>query len=79
MAKKVLIGIVTSDIKRYCFGNLVEAVRKQTFKDFDVLFVDNSEAEYDKFIASKGFRVIKDLPKDTMINNIHPAYKLMFP
>ncbi len=70
MAKKALIGIVTSDLKKYCFGKLVEAIRKQTFQDFDVLFVDNSDGDYDKFIESKGFRVIKDLPKDTRINSI---------
>ena len=70
MAKKILIGVVTSDTKKYCFDKIVEAMKSQTFHDFDVVFVDNSESDYGKFIEEKGFKVIKDSPKDTRINNI---------
>ena len=67
---KVLIGIVTYDNHRYCLNRFVEAINSQSFRDFDVLFIDNSEEDYDKEIKKRGFKVIKDPKKKTRIDNI---------
>lgn len=57
---RVLVGSPVADVKRYCLGNYIEGLRKLTYKNFDVVLVDNSKTDdYAKEIAKLGFNVIK--------------------
>ena len=62
---RVLVGCTTADVKKYCLGNYVEGLRKLTYKNFDVIIVDNSKTDkYAKEIAKLGFNVIKTPKRD---------------
>ncbi len=57
---KVLVGCPTSNHKEYCLKQYAEAVKKLTYKNYDILLVDNSENdEYLKKIKSEGIEAIK--------------------
>lgn len=56
MLPKILVGCPTSEHKAYCWDRYVEGVRALTYKNFDVLIVDNSEKD-DYYNSIK-----KDLP-----------------
>ena len=59
--EKVLVGCPTSDHKEYCINEYAQAVKSLTYKNYDVLLVDNSEKEdYSKKVKSLGLTVIKD-------------------
>lgn len=52
--KKVLIGIGTCDRFAYCEEHCFGAAYNQSYKDFDVLIVDNSKTtEYSTFLRAK--------------------------
>src|SRR3989338_2828526 len=58
---RVLIGIPTYSGHGYCLDELVACLRKLDFRDFDVIFVDNSEGEeHSVCITKSGFSVIRD-------------------
>ncbi len=70
MKKKILIGVVTSYLHAFCLDRFIGSIENQTFRDFDVLFVDNSKSDYNEILEKKGFTVIKDAPKENRIENI---------
>ncbi|MEM4244785.1 MAG: glycosyltransferase family A protein [Candidatus Nanoarchaeia archaeon] len=57
---KVLVGCPTSMHKAYCLKQYAEAVKKLTYKKYDILLVDNSENdEYLEKIKDEGIKAIK--------------------
>lgn len=68
---RILIGVVTYDGHRYAIEKLLNAINEFTYKNFTLLFVDNSTNEdYKKFLEDKGHRVIKDSAEGTRIDRI---------
>lgn len=58
---KVLVGCPTSFHKAYCLSDYATAVKSLTYKNHDLLLVDNSPTEdYCKRIKALGLPVIKD-------------------
>jgi hypothetical protein len=52
---KVLVGCPTSDHKEYCLKEFAKRVKKLSYKNYDVLLIDNSEGDdYAKKIESYG-------------------------
>ncbi len=41
--KKVLVGAPISDMHRYCFNEFLNAIKNLSYKDYDVLLLDNSK------------------------------------
>ncbi|MDO8556300.1 MAG: hypothetical protein Q7R96_03950 [Nanoarchaeota archaeon] len=61
MEPKVLVGCPTSDHKAYCLEPYIEGLKKLTYKNKDILIVDNSATDnYMKRIQTLGIPVIKD-------------------
>lgn len=61
MEPRILVGCPTSDHKAYCLKEYAEALKKLTYKNFDILIVDNSKSRaYSKKMESMGLKVIKD-------------------
>ena len=57
---KILVGCPTADLKEYCLEQYVQRLKELTYKDFDILLVDNSKTEdYSKKIQSLGINCIK--------------------
>ena len=57
---KVLVGCPTSSHKEYCLKKYADAVKDLTYKNYDILLVDNSKDEsYAKKIKELGLPVIK--------------------
>ena len=60
MEPKILVGCPTSDYKEYCLEEYSKAVKSLTYKNYDILLVDNSKNEnYIKKIRSFNLPVIK--------------------
>ncbi|MBI2105459.1 hypothetical protein HYT56_01315 [Candidatus Woesearchaeota archaeon] len=58
--KKILVGCPTSDYHEYALQEYAEAVKKLTYKNYDLLLVDNSkEDSYIKKLKSLGLPVMK--------------------
>lgn len=58
---RVLVGCPTSDHKAYCLKEYADAIKSLTYKDYDILIVDNSKSQaYSKKMKSLGLNVIKD-------------------
>lgn len=67
----ILVGIVTYDGHRYAIEKLLDAIKKFTYRNFTLLFVDNSASdEYKKLLEDKGHQVIKDSAEGTRIERI---------
>ena len=68
---RVLIGTPHSDIKNYCIEDYIARVKSLSYKNCDVLIVDNSQSRknFKRFIK-EGFNAIHIKPKDKSINNI---------
>ncbi len=59
---RILVGCPTSDYKSYCLREYVDAVKALTYKNYEVLIVDNSKSRaYSKKIMSLGLSIIKDV------------------
>ncbi len=57
---KVLVGCPTSSHKEYCLENYARALKALTYKNFDILIVDNSKDEdYAEKIKALGLPVIR--------------------
>lgn len=57
---RVLVGCPTSELKSYCLEEYIKGLKSLTYKNFDILIVDNSKDEsYVKKIKSFGVPVIK--------------------
>lgn len=60
MSAKILIGCPTSEHKRYCLDRYLDAVKRFSFKNFDLVLADNSEGQtYYNDLKSKGINVLK--------------------
>ena len=60
MLPKVLVGCPTSDYKAYCIESYAKSVKSLSYKNYDILLVDNSEKEdYFKRIKKLSLPVIK--------------------
>jgi GT2 family glycosyltransferase len=56
---KILVGCITSDAKLYCQEEFFEQLKKITYPNKEILFVDNSETnENYKRITKAGFKAI---------------------
>jgi GT2 family glycosyltransferase len=69
---KVLVGGPVSDMHEYCFDDLVKSRKSLTYKNHDLLFVDNSQTDrFYKRIKEAGLPVqrieYKDKARDRMI------------
>ena len=57
---KILVGCPTSDYHEYCIVEYLKAIKSLTYKNFDVLLVDNSKNDnYLKFLKKQKINVIK--------------------
>jgi len=57
---KVLVASPIVDMYRYCLPQYIESLKTLTYKNYDILLVDNSESdEYKKEIESFGVKVLK--------------------
>ena len=71
MEPKVLVGCTVADIKRYCLGNYIQGLKRLTYKNFDVLLIDNSKTDkYAKEIAKFGYNVIKTKHHENIADSI---------
>jgi len=78
MEPKVLIGCVTYDGHKYCIEQFLHNFEKFTYKNFDVVFVDNSEKdEYGEIIEKHKFKVIKDKSEKEKIKKIVNGRKII--
>ncbi|MBU0930262.1 MAG: hypothetical protein KJ623_04280 [Nanoarchaeota archaeon] len=57
---KILIGCPTSVHKKYCLKEYVKAIKSLTYKNFDILLVDNSEGEEYYNEIKKELSCVKD-------------------
>lgn len=61
---RVLVAAVTFDKHSFCLDNFMESLKAQDFKDFDILFVDNSKSadavKYEERLKATGAVVLKD-------------------
>ncbi len=65
MNPKILVGCPTYDGKQYCLDKYINAIKKLTYPNYDILLVDNSKTnEYFNKIKAKGIPVIKDTPEE---------------
>lgn len=63
--KRVLVGTPHSDVKNYCINDYIERVKTLTYKNYDVLVVDNSEGRKNyKLLTKEGFHVSHVKPKN---------------
>lgn len=61
MMPKILIGCPTSDYKSYCLQEYSDGLRKLTYKNSDILLVDNSESQdHYKKIQQLKIPVVRD-------------------
>ncbi len=71
MQPKILVGCPTYEGKAYCLGEFVNGLRKLTYKNKDVLLVDNSKTDfYKQKLESLGINVIKDMPTDSPMQTL---------
>lgn len=57
---KILIGCPTGNFKEYCLEEYLEGIKKFTYKNYDLVLIDNSkEDKYYKKLKSKKINVIK--------------------
>ncbi|MBI2109713.1 hypothetical protein HYT58_00885 [Candidatus Woesearchaeota archaeon] len=58
---KILVGCPTSDHKEYCLKEYSESINSLSYKNYDILLVDNSKTnDYYNKIKSLGINAIKD-------------------
>ena len=61
MEIKILVGCPTSEHKEYCLKEYIEAIKNLSYKNYNILLVDNSKDDrYYNKIKSLGINVIKD-------------------
>jgi len=73
MQPRILIGCPTYEGKAYCLEEFVNGLRKMTYKNKDILLVDNSKTDsYKQKLEQLGINVIKDVqvnsPMQTLVN-----------
>lgn len=75
---KILVGCPTHEVKEYCLELYAKAAKSLTYKNFDVLLVDNSPTdEYLEKIKSLGLDAIKGPSFETAIKRIVASRNLL--
>lgn len=68
---KILIGCPTYDGHAHCIQRFIESLKNLSYKNFDVLFVDNSlQDSYAKLISDAGYEVLRNPASGERIVNI---------
>jgi len=68
---KVLVGCPTDNKKEYCLDKYAESIKTLTYKNYEVLLIDNSQGEeYTKKIKKKGIPVIHKRVSDKAADNV---------
>lgn len=61
MEPKILVGVITYSGQKYCFFDFIDALKKQDYPNFDVLFIDNSDSdEYFDFLKGQKINVVRN-------------------
>lgn len=69
--QKVLIGCPTYDGHEHCIERFIQGLKNLSYRNFDVLFVDNSEKEdYAKKIKNAGYQVVRNPSSKEKISKI---------
>src|SRR3989344_8392157 len=57
---KVLVGVPVSDMHEYCFEEFLDSIKNFTYKNYDILLIENSEKDdfYEK-IKNIGIEVLR--------------------
>lgn len=78
MQPKVLIGCPTSETFDYCLDEFLGGIRNQTYKNYDLLIVDNSKTDsYIKKLKSLSINAIKGPYKDNYRERIALSRNIM--
>ena len=78
VSPKILVGCPTHEVKDYCLELYAKAVKSLTYKNFDVLLVDNSPNDaYLEKIKSFGLNAIKGPGFETAIKRIIASRNLL--
>ncbi len=78
MLPKVLVGCPTHEVKDYCLELYAKAAKALTYKNFDVLLVDNSPTDdYLQKIKSLGLPAIKGPYFETAVERIIASRNLL--
>jgi|SRR3989344_105814 len=75
---KILVGIPTSFHKEYCLKEFSKGIKELTYKEKEVLFVDNSKDDnYLKKIRNLGFQAIKGPYFDAPVKRISASRNVL--
>lgn len=76
---KILVGCPTYDGHSHCISRFTDGLKNLTYKNFDVLFVDNSQNEdYAKKIRESGYEVVRNpSSKEKIINIVENRNKII--
>ncbi len=78
MKQKILVGCPTCDLYQYCIEEYLSAITSLTYKEYDILLVDNSKGnDYMSMLVKKGINVIKDGYKERAIDRIVSSRNLL--
>lgn len=78
MQPKVLIGIITYLGQKYCFFDFINALKKQDYPNFDILFIDNSDSdEYFDFLKEQKIDVVRNKVLGGRFEKIVSSRKLL--
>lgn len=78
MEPKVLLGCPTFEGKEYALKRYAEAIKRLTYKNVDVVLIDNSDNDdYKKKLESYGFTVIKSEPNEDPIERMVEARNIL--
>jgi len=72
--KKILVGSPVNEMYDYCIKEYMEAITSLTYKNYDILFVDNSKTnDFYKKLKSMNVNVIRgkyfEEPRDRMVHS----------
>lgn len=67
MIKKILVGVPVYDGMKYCWDKFISSAKKFSYKNYDILVVDNSEGNefFEEIKKDKTIKVIKDDTQET--------------
>ncbi|HLD89307.1 MAG TPA: hypothetical protein VI894_03805 [Candidatus Nanoarchaeia archaeon] len=78
MNPKILLGCPTFEGKKYCLSEFAEGIRNMSYKNFDVLLVENSKTDnYYNEIKSRGLPVARDVFLETAKERIVHSRNLL--
>lgn len=78
MQPRVLIGVITYSGQKYCFFDFINALKKQDYPNFDILFIDNSDSdEYFGFLKEQKINVVRNKVDGKRFDKILSSRKLL--